>query len=101
MPHAKCLVSYLIRSSLVGGALGGIHGYWVAQTLAPRTDPIHPIVSHTATGLFLGPWAPVALPIWMWKYPNPVCPMNPRNWGGGLATPLSADLERIAIHGQE
>jgi hypothetical protein len=101
MPQQK-LVTYFMRSALVGGSLGVLHGAVVM--FKNKHTTIEPVVMHGATGLFLGPWAPVALPIWMWTQPSVQCPANPREWGrpppppvdGGVAT---KDLERVALNG--
>jgi hypothetical protein len=104
MPQQK-LVTYFMRSALVGGCLGAAHGAAVMHK--HQLPTIEPIVMHGATGLFLGPWAPVALPIWIWKQPDVHCPANPREWSkkrgpppssvdGGVAT---KDLERVALDG--
>jgi hypothetical protein len=72
MPRQQ-LMTYFIQSAIGGGALGAIHG---AIIMHKHNLTIEPIITHGATGLFLGPWAPVALPIWMWKYSGP-CTANP------------------------
>jgi hypothetical protein len=61
MPHAQ-LLNYIMRSTIIGGVCGAIHGYNVEQKL---------IVQHTITGMIMGPWIPIAVPLWVWKYPGP------------------------------
>jgi hypothetical protein len=97
MIHVR-LVNYLMNSAITGGVLGATHGYWVAQKTTV-TESVHPVITHSATGLFLGPWAPVALPIWMWNFPDPSCPTNPRRGGGSDPVTPPHDLERIALDG--
>lgn len=104
MPQQK-LVTYFMRSALVGGGLGAAHGAVVM--FKNKHTTIEPVVMHGATGLFLGPWAPVALPIWMWTQPNVQCPANPREWGKSRGPPpvdggsviATKDLERVALNG--
>lgn len=76
MSHQK-LVNYLITSSVTGGALGAIHG----KMSSSQDEQIKQMAEHGVTGLLLGPWAPVALPYWMWNQPNVKCPKNPRGRG--------------------
>ena len=87
MPQHK-LVTYFARSALVGGGLGAAHGAVVM--FKNKHTTIEPIVMHGATGLFLGPWAPVALPIWMWTQPSVQCPANPREWSKKSGPPPDA-----------
>jgi hypothetical protein len=80
MSHQK-LVNYLITSSVTGGALGAIHGKMSSTQKQTQDEHIKQMAEHGVTGLFLGPWAPVALPFWMWNQPNVKCPKNPQGRG--------------------
>ena len=91
-------VRYLASSAVIGGMLGAIHGKLSAAQ--SQADPTEHVMLHTATGLFLGPWAPIALPYWVWNKPDVKCPTNPRGPKSPPAPPgASAFLERLTLDG--
>ncbi len=75
--YCQRFVSYLTVSAITGGLLGAIHGRAVSLTQEP-SERTHTMFLHMSTGLFLGPWAPLALPYWLWNQPDVRCPSNPR-----------------------
>ena len=91
-------VQYLTGSAVIGGVLGAIHGK--LSVARSQADPTEHVMLHTATGLFLGPWAPVALPYWMWNQPDVKCLANPRGPKQPPASPgATAFLERLTLDG--
>jgi hypothetical protein len=75
------IVMYLMRSAVAGGILGTAHGALVAyKHPEPKYSTAEVIINNGITGMLMGPWAPIAIPIWMWNHPDVRCPMNPRRW---------------------
>lgn len=79
------LPKYLLRTALGGGAVGAVHGAilgfyehihdtrhvstpHLVQYIAPRA------IEHGANGLFLGPWAPVLVPLYCMAWRDARCP---------------------------
>lgn len=61
------LVKYLLRTTIVGGLVGATHGSMTVHLL-PSTDfhqQVWHIASHAQLGAIIGPWLPIAIPIWL------------------------------------
>jgi hypothetical protein len=73
MPHM--FQRYLIASSILWGSVGAAHGYTLYKLNKGRPDPeLRYIAGGALYGLFLGPWAPIAGPIWLAKkWPMSTC----------------------------
>lgn len=63
------MLKYLVQTMLIGGALGLTHGY--TRSNKQNSD----IVNDMATGMFLAPWAPIAIPLYMMNTRGG-CPMR-------------------------
>ncbi len=63
------VLNYLVTASVCGGLLGAVHGY----RRAPHD--IHTIAYDMSCGLFLGPYAPIMIPVYALRtHPNGKCP---------------------------
>lgn len=63
------LLRYLIGSTVAGGAIGLAHGFHAIPAGVPHR-PLR-IYENTLSGALLGPWAPVAVPLYATRWwPN-------------------------------
>lgn len=65
---------YLIGSTVAGGLVGLTHGLYAIPFTAPQRNIL--IAQNTLSGALLGPWAPVAVPVYAtrWWPRNGDCP---------------------------
>lgn len=59
------LSTYLVRTAITGGLLGGVHGLMTLDRSMPGDwgRAVH-VGYHIQVGAVLGPWFPVAVPLW-------------------------------------
>jgi len=59
------LSTYLIRTAIAGGLFGGVHGLITLDHSNPDNwgRAAH-VAYHTQAGAILGPWFPIAFPLW-------------------------------------
>lgn len=58
------LSTYLMRTTVAGGLLGGIHGVMTLDRATPGDlDRIVRIAYHLQIGAVMGPWFPISIPI--------------------------------------
>ena len=59
------LSTYLMRTTVAGGVLGGVHGMMTLDRVPPGDlDRIAHVAYHMQTGAVMGPWFPISIPIW-------------------------------------
>jgi hypothetical protein len=62
------LLKYLLRTTVGGGLIGAAHGVATVHKLHQAAEPeqkILHVAAHAQVGAMIGPWLPVAAPLWL------------------------------------